>query len=224
MFIILSISILSYGFSSNVFADSHNIPPISAKAELPTYENGDRVYVDGSIRDYDVDLHANTALTYRITDPSGNIVTIGQVVPDTDGNFNFDFVSGGSLFKDNGDYSIELFFGAMKGETSIIYLGGDFQVPPVGDRGLHRDQPGAEGGRLRDLPVPGDPRGGLQPQDRAVQHDGAGFLPRQEFSRHLSPRASAQHSIDGRPLQEERRPGRPRVGPIGTHHSGRARG
>ena len=53
MFAILSISIVSYGFSTSVFADSHNIPPISAKTEIPSYENGDRVYVDGSIRDFD---------------------------------------------------------------------------------------------------------------------------------------------------------------------------
>ena len=54
MFTILSVSILSYGFSSSVFADSHNIPPISAQTELPTYENGDSVYVDGAIRDFEL--------------------------------------------------------------------------------------------------------------------------------------------------------------------------
>jgi signal peptidase I len=64
MFAILSVSIISYGFNGSVFADSHNIPPISATTELPTYENGDRVFVDGSIRDYDSDLHSNTALKY----------------------------------------------------------------------------------------------------------------------------------------------------------------
>ena len=59
MFAILSISIVSYGFSGSAFADSHNIPPISAQTELPTYENGDRVLVDGTIRDFDPDIHSN---------------------------------------------------------------------------------------------------------------------------------------------------------------------
>ena len=77
MFAILSLSILSYGFNDMVYADSHNIPPISAKTELPSYENGDRVYVEGSIRDYDPDIHSSTALTYRITDTTASIVTIG---------------------------------------------------------------------------------------------------------------------------------------------------
>jgi hypothetical protein len=76
VFALLSLSIFSYGFSSSVFADSHNIPPISAKTELPSYENGDRVYVDGFIRDFDPDIHSNTALTYRLMDTSGNIYSI----------------------------------------------------------------------------------------------------------------------------------------------------
>ena len=141
MFAILTVSILSYGFSNSVFADSHNIPPISAKTELPTYENGDRVYVEGSIRDFDIDLHANTALTYRVTDPSGNIVTIGQVIPNSDGSFDFDFVSGGALFKENGDYSIELFFGAMKGNSKMIYLGGEFETPPPEQKPTPKPEP-----------------------------------------------------------------------------------
>ncbi len=130
MFAILSVSILSYGFNSSVFADSHNIPPISAKTELPSYENGDRVLVDGFIRDYDPDIHSNTALTYRLMDTTGNIVTIGQILPNSDGTFGFNFVSGGSYFKENGDYAIQLFFGAIKGEITMLYLGGEFEVPP----------------------------------------------------------------------------------------------
>ncbi len=135
LFTILSLSILSYGFSSSVFADSHNIPPISAKTEIASYENGDRVYVDGSIRDFDLDLHSNTALTYRLMDTTGNIVTIGQVMPDSDGNFSFNFVVGGSYYKESGEYSIELFFGSIKGETTMLYTGGEFEPSlPTGPR------------------------------------------------------------------------------------------
>jgi len=132
MFTILSISILSYSFGGFVFAESHNIPPISARTELPSYENGDRVYVEGTIRDYDDDLHANTALTYRVTDVTGNIVTIGQVMPSSDGAFSFNFISGGNLFKENGDYTIEFFFGHIKGELTWLYTGGEFEpsLPP----------------------------------------------------------------------------------------------
>lgn len=127
VFVLLSISIFSYGFSVSVFADSHNIPPISARTELPSYENGDRVYVDGFIRDYNPDLHSYTALTYRLMDTPGNIVTIGQVVPDSDGAFSFNFVTGGTYFKENGEYTIQLFFGSIKGQVTMLYTGGIFE-------------------------------------------------------------------------------------------------
>ena len=133
MFAILSVSIFSYGFGSSVFGDSHNIPQISAKTEIATYENGDRVYVTGSIRDFDLDVHSNTALTYRLMDTTGNIVTIGQVLPSSDGLFDFNFVVGGSYYKESGEYTIELFFGSMKGETTMLYTGGEFEpsLPPT---------------------------------------------------------------------------------------------
>ena len=67
---LLSISILSYGFSGVAYADSHNIPPISVSTEFPSYENGDRVKLNGDIRDYDPD--AGTGLTFVIKSPDGN--------------------------------------------------------------------------------------------------------------------------------------------------------
>ena len=35
-FALLSISILSYGVNPSIFADDHNIPPLSASTELPS--------------------------------------------------------------------------------------------------------------------------------------------------------------------------------------------
>ena len=57
-FALLSISILSYGVNGSAFGDSHNIPPLSASTELPSYGNGDRVSFSGNIRDYDSALHS----------------------------------------------------------------------------------------------------------------------------------------------------------------------
>ena len=65
-FALLSISILSYGVSASVFADNHNIPPISASTELSSYGNGDRVFFSGTIRDYDSALHSGQAVTYVV--------------------------------------------------------------------------------------------------------------------------------------------------------------
>ena len=119
---LLSISILSYGFSGAVFADSHNIPPISASTEFPSYENGDRVVIDGSIRDYDSDVDSEKDITFVIKAPDGNLVTIGQLTPSSDGSFSHSFVAGGPLWKVGGDYIIEFHFGSQSGETEVIIL------------------------------------------------------------------------------------------------------
>jgi len=124
-FALLSISILSYGVNGSVFADSHNIPPISASTELPTYGNGGKVVVSGDIRDYDSVLHAGQDITFVIKSPTNNLVTIGQITPSSDGSFQVDFTVGGILWKSSGDYIIEFHFGANSGETTIIYTGGD---------------------------------------------------------------------------------------------------
>ncbi len=128
--LLLSISILSYGFNGTVFADSHNIPPISAKTELPSYENGDRVELNGSIRDYDSDIDSGKALTFVIKSPDGNLVTIGQLTPKSDGSFMQSFVAGGPLWKMSGDYIIEFHFGPQDGQAKIVYTGGEFEAPP----------------------------------------------------------------------------------------------
>ena len=124
-FALLSIAILSYGVNGSVFADSHNIPPISASTELPTYGNGGKVVVSGDIRDYDSVLHVGQDITFVIKSPTNNLVTIGQITPSSDGSFQVNFTAGGNLWKSSGDYIIEFHFGSNSGETTIVYSGGD---------------------------------------------------------------------------------------------------
>ena len=128
-FALLSISIISYGVNGSVFADDHNIPPLSASTELPTYGNGGKVLVSGNIDKFDSSLHSGQAVTFVIKNPEGNLVTIGQVTPNSDGSFKTNFIAGGTLWKSNGDYTIEFRFGAISGETTIIYTGGEFTQP-----------------------------------------------------------------------------------------------
>ena len=120
----LSISILSYGVSGNAFADSHNIPPVSVSAELPSYGNGDLVNLNGSIRNYDPDYDSGKAVTIRIMSPNGSLVGIGQVIPDSEGKFSHSFVAGGSLWQSDGDYLVESIFNSNVAESTIVYTGG----------------------------------------------------------------------------------------------------
>jgi len=131
-FAVLSISILSYGVSGSVFADSHNIPPVFVEVDSAIIGNGGTVTISGMIKNYD----SSTAkgLTFLVKSPDNNIVTIGQLIPNSDGSFEKSIVAGGPLWKLSGDYVIDFHYGADKGEIIINYVGGEFvgsEPPPV---------------------------------------------------------------------------------------------
>ncbi len=125
-FAVLSISILSYGVNVSSFADSHNILPLTVTADLETYANGSNVSISGSIKDYD--SSSGHGLTFLVKSPANSIVTIGQLVPSSNGSFQYDFVAGGPLWKLSGDYIIEFNYGSTSGETNINYVGGELDV------------------------------------------------------------------------------------------------
>jgi len=132
-FALLSVSILSYGLNGSAFADNHNIAPLSISSNLEIYSNGNTVIVSGNIRDYDSSIDSGKALTYVIKSPDNNLVTIGQLTPNSDGSFQHSFIAGGPLWKLSGDYIIDVHFGANKAETTINYVGGEqvITTPPV---------------------------------------------------------------------------------------------
>jgi len=47
-----------------------------------------------------------TDITYRITSPNGNLITIGQITPDAGGQFSTEIITGGAQWKENGLYTI----------------------------------------------------------------------------------------------------------------------
>ena len=123
---LLSISVLFYGASSSVFADNHNIPPISASTEFPAYENGDRVIITGNIRDFDSSVDQGKAITIVVKSPSENIVGIDQVVPNSDGTFTSSKIIAGGIWNTSGDYIAEINFDGQSGQLIVVYTGGEF--------------------------------------------------------------------------------------------------
>jgi len=124
-FALLSISILSYGVSGSAFAESHNIPPLSVFTDLELIANGGIVTISGSIQNYDSSSLTAGAITYLVQSPDSNIVTIGQLIPSSDGSYEFNFVAGGPLWKSSGDYIVEVKYGANTNKITINYVGGE---------------------------------------------------------------------------------------------------
>jgi len=124
-FALLSISILSYGVNGSVFAESHDLLPINITSNQDIVSNGANVIISGNLKDYDPSSQSAGAVTYKVISPDNNLVTIGQLVPNSDGTFEFSFIAGGKLFKTNGDYIIETKYGGNTSELTINYVGGE---------------------------------------------------------------------------------------------------
>jgi len=125
-FALLSISILSYGVDGSVFATSDPNPALPVSSDTEIYSNGANVTVSGNVKDYDSSSQSAGAVTIVVITPdqSGR-VHIGQIIPNSDGSFEFNFVAGGPLWKINGDYTIDLKYGADKSQITINYVGGE---------------------------------------------------------------------------------------------------
>ncbi len=132
-FALLSISILSYGVNGSAFAGSHDIGaapnPLSVSSDTEIYANGSNVTISGNIKDYDSSSLYAGAITYQVITPDGkNRVGIGQLIPNSDGSFEFNFIAGGPLWKMSGDYTVETKYGGNTNEITINYVGGELVV------------------------------------------------------------------------------------------------
>jgi len=130
-FALLSISILSYGVNGSVFAENHDILPLSVFTDSDIIANGGIVTISGNIKNYDPSSITAGAITYLVKSPDNNIVTIGQLSPSSDGSYEFTFTAGGNLWKLSGDYTIQVKYGGDTSEIAIDYVGGKFVGSPV---------------------------------------------------------------------------------------------
>jgi hypothetical protein len=127
-FALLSISILSYGVNGSVFADNHNLLPVNISSNVDIIANGANVIVSGTLKDYDSSALNAGAVTYVVKSPENNLVAIGQLIPNSNGSFEFSFIAGGQLWKLNGDYIVEVKYGGNTSELVLDYVGGELVV------------------------------------------------------------------------------------------------
>ncbi len=96
---------------------------IVVETDKASYSNGETIIITGNINNYN--SFEDIKLTYIVKSPTNNLVTIGQLVPNSDGTFTFSFKAAGNNFKVNGDYIIEIKYGGNTSELVINYVGGD---------------------------------------------------------------------------------------------------
>jgi inosine-uridine nucleoside N-ribohydrolase len=107
-FALLSISILSFGLTGAVNAQS--VLPLSVSTDATAYTTGNSIVISGLIQNL---AEYEQPVVLMIVSPDGNIVTIQQVMPDSSGNYSTIVKSGGTM-NSSGEYEIRAQYGAQK--------------------------------------------------------------------------------------------------------------
>jgi hypothetical protein len=125
----MTFTILSYGLmgATNAQIIDSSVPPLSIETELALYSPGSTVVISGLVKT--LNENYDQPVLIRIVDPSNSIVTIQQVIVNSDGTYSFSVVAGGT-WKTAGEYTIFVNYGAQKSEATFEFTGGEGYTPP----------------------------------------------------------------------------------------------
>ena len=116
---IFALSLLSYGISGTAYAA---VEPLSVTTE-EFYAEGNIITISGFVKNFDAsDPQKRMDVTILITAPNGNLVTVLQISPSSDGNYSDSFTAGGMISAE-GDYTVKAKWGAQSNQTVFKYAG-----------------------------------------------------------------------------------------------------
>jgi len=114
-FALLSISILSFGLTGAVNAQS--VLPLSVETDSSSYTTGNSIAISGSIKTLS---QFEQPVTVMVVSSDGNIVTIQQILPDSLGNYSTAVKAGGTM-NSSGEYEVRAQYGAQKITTTFSF-------------------------------------------------------------------------------------------------------
>ena len=118
----------AYNLLHNNQTNLSNIPPLTVKTDLPSYNQGDSVVITGHIKH----LENATALAIKVISPLKNLVHIAQLIPSSDGSFTTTFKVTGPLWKDAGNYTIIANYGRYTQANATFHYSGGNGLSTVG--------------------------------------------------------------------------------------------
>jgi len=126
---IFALSLLSYGISGAAYAA---VEPLTVLTE-EFYGEGNTITISGFVKNFDAsDPQKRMDVTIVITAPNGNLVTVLQISPSSDGNYSDSFTAGG-MINAEGDYTVKAKWGAQSNQTVFKY-GGSSDAPVVEEK------------------------------------------------------------------------------------------
>ena len=127
LFAILSLSLLSYGISGVAYAA---LEPISVTTNKDWYSDGATITISGFVKDFDaVDPMKSFDVSILIFAPNGNLATVAQIPPDSDGNYSTTVKAAG-MINGEGDYNVKVKWGAQSNQT-VFAFGGSTGASPA---------------------------------------------------------------------------------------------
>ena len=126
---IFALSLLSYGISGAAYAA---VEPLTVITE-EFYAQGNTITISGFVKNFDAsDDQKSMDVTIIITAPNGNLVTVLQISPSSDGSYSDSFTAGG-MINAEGDYTVKAKWGAQSNQTVFKYGGSTGAPPPVAE-------------------------------------------------------------------------------------------
>ena len=129
---IVTLSLLSSGISSAAFAAAE---PISVTTNKEWYADGATITISGEVKDFDPsDPMKSSDVTIQIIAPNGNLASVAQVSPSSDGSYStaslpLPIIAGGPLINIAGDYTVKVKWGAQANDI-MFEFGGSTGAPP----------------------------------------------------------------------------------------------
>jgi len=124
---VLTFSLLSYGISGAAYAA---VEPLSVTTNKEFYAEGGTITISGFVKNFDAsDPQKSMDVSITIWAPNGNLATIAQVSPSSDGNYSTTVKAAG-MISDEGDYTVKAKWGAQSNQTVFKY-GGSSGAPVV---------------------------------------------------------------------------------------------
>jgi len=127
---IFALSLLSYGISGAAYAA---VEPLSVTTNKEFYGEGNTITISGFVKNFDTsDPQKSMDVSITIWAPNGNLATIAQVTPSSDGNYSTTVKAAGMISAE-GDYTVKAKWGAQSNQTVFKY-GGSSGAPPAVDQ------------------------------------------------------------------------------------------
>ncbi len=107
--------------TSSIGSPSTGSTAVTVTTDKPSYNDGDKVMISGSTRDY----MGDTPLTLILRSPVGNIIKVDQITVGTDRTFSASVVATGALWTVSGTYTVSVQYGSpdRSATTSFQFTG-----------------------------------------------------------------------------------------------------